>query len=183
MLMTMMNILRKKKEKEDVEIKKEKTVDENVEKPDEVDTKKVVVDDVMGSKEIRKEQKQTTIPSPNRSPRNVSSSKKTVSKELTATVSPTIATTSKDSSTTKRKKRFSPTRQRFYQEIQEVLDTFNQVVPALTFAKTNDIIKKEMPRLIKLAVDKDQEATPVNILAMVSKEFATHGLKRIKDLF
>nr|GEU76166.1 hypothetical protein [Tanacetum cinerariifolium] len=62
-------------------------------------------------------------------------------------------------------------------EIQEVLDTFNQMVPDLNFAKTNEIIKEEMPRLIKLAVNKDREATPVNIAAMVTKEFATHGPK------
>ncbi|GJX32103.1 hypothetical protein Tco_0241958 [Tanacetum coccineum] len=93
------------KEKEDIEIEKEKTVDENVKKTDEVVKEKVVVDDVTGSIEIRKEKKQTPIPSPNRSHRNISSSEKTVSEELTATVSPTIATTSKDSSTTKRKKR------------------------------------------------------------------------------
>nr|GEX68328.1 integrase, catalytic region, zinc finger, CCHC-type, peptidase aspartic, catalytic [Tanacetum cinerariifolium] len=69
------------------------------------------------------------------------------------------------------------------ENIREVLDTFNQVVLELTFAKTNWILKKEMPRLIKLAVDKDREAVPINILAMVSKEFATHVPKMIEDLF
>ncbi|GJY47957.1 hypothetical protein Tco_0437913 [Tanacetum coccineum] len=91
------------KEKKDGEIEKEKNND-NVEETDKV-VKKDIFDDVKGNMEIRKEQKQTPIPSPTRSPRNVSSSDKTVSEELTATVSPTTATTSKDSSTTKRKKR------------------------------------------------------------------------------
>nr|GEV82211.1 hypothetical protein [Tanacetum cinerariifolium] len=69
------------------------------EKPDTID------DDVMNFlskkrkmkklKKKRKEQKQTPIPSPIRSPKNVSSSDKTISEELTAIVSQTIATTSK----------------------------------------------------------------------------------------
>nr|GEX77207.1 hypothetical protein [Tanacetum cinerariifolium] len=67
-------------------------------------------------------------------------------------------------------------------DIREVLDTYNQVGSELTFSKTNEIIK-EMPRLIKLATDKDREATPVNISDMVSKEFATHGPKIIEELF
>nr|GEU63746.1 hypothetical protein [Tanacetum cinerariifolium] len=147
-----------KNENKDEEVEKEKE--------DEVDTEKVIVDDVMRSQEIRKEQKQTTITSPNRSPRNVSSFEKIVFKELTATVSPTIATTSKDSSTIKHKKRFFSNKTRFYQEL--LLECVEE---------------KEMLRLTKLAVDKDLESTPVNILAMVSKEFATHGPKRIEDLF
>ncbi|GKA02014.1 hypothetical protein Tco_0674679 [Tanacetum coccineum] len=43
--------------------------------------------------------------------------------------------------------------------IREVLDHFNKGVPEMTFAKTNEIIKEEMPRLVKLAVDKDREVT------------------------
>nr|GEW90884.1 reverse transcriptase domain-containing protein [Tanacetum cinerariifolium] len=75
-------------------------------KTDEVVMEKENVDDVTGSIEIRKEQKQIPTPSPTRSLRNVSSSDKTVSEELTSTVSPTPATTSKVSSKTKCKKRF-----------------------------------------------------------------------------
>ncbi|GKA31293.1 reverse transcriptase domain-containing protein [Tanacetum coccineum] len=91
------------KEKKDEEIKKEKNND-NVEETDKVVKEKDIIDDVTGSTEIRKEQKLTPIPSPTRSPRNVSSSDKTVSEELTATVLPTTATTYKVSSTTKCKK-------------------------------------------------------------------------------
>ncbi|GJY34345.1 hypothetical protein Tco_0418814 [Tanacetum coccineum] len=72
------------KEKKDGEIEKEKNND-NVEETDKV-VKKDIFDDVKGNMEIRKEQKQTPIPSPTRSPRNVSSSDKTVSEELTATI-------------------------------------------------------------------------------------------------
>ncbi|GKF40275.1 hypothetical protein Tco_0120336, partial [Tanacetum coccineum] len=63
------------KEKKDEEIKKEKNND-NVKETDKVVKEKYIVDDVMGSTEIRKEQKQTPIPLPTRSPRNVSSSDK-----------------------------------------------------------------------------------------------------------
>nr|GEX75910.1 hypothetical protein [Tanacetum cinerariifolium] len=71
---------------------------------DKVVKEKDIVDDVTGSTEIKKEEKQTPILSPTRSPRNVSSFNKIVSEEFTAIVSPTTATTSKASSTTKRKK-------------------------------------------------------------------------------
>ncbi|GJS84270.1 ribonuclease H-like domain-containing protein [Tanacetum coccineum] len=101
------------KENKDEEIEKEKNND-NVEETDKVVKEKDIVDDVTGSMEIRKEQKQTLIPSPTRSPRNVSSFDKTVYKELTATVSPTIAITSKDSTITKHKKNLSHIKQRFY---------------------------------------------------------------------
>nr|GEW86965.1 zinc knuckle CX2CX4HX4C [Tanacetum cinerariifolium] len=37
----------------------------------------------------------------------------------------------------------------------EVLDHCNNVVPELTFAQTNEMIKEEMPRLVHLAVTKD----------------------------
>ncbi|GJZ20591.1 hypothetical protein Tco_0557181 [Tanacetum coccineum] len=62
------------------------------------------LDGASGSMEFRNEKMQTPIPTPTRSPRKDLSSDKTISKELTATVSPTTATTSKDSSTSKRKK-------------------------------------------------------------------------------
>ncbi|GJR88002.1 hypothetical protein Tco_0212013 [Tanacetum coccineum] len=97
------------KEKKDEEVEKENK-DKEIEKEKEdveIVKEKDIADDGMGSKEIMKEQKHTLIPSPTRSPRNVSSSDKIVSEELTATISPTTATTSKDSFTTKRKKRSS----------------------------------------------------------------------------
>nr|GEV40006.1 copia protein [Tanacetum cinerariifolium] len=93
------------KNKTDEEIEKENK-DYNAKKTDEVVMEKEIVDDVTSSMKIRKEQKQTPIPSPTRSPRNVSSSDKIVYEELTATVSPTPTITSKVSSTTKCKKRF-----------------------------------------------------------------------------
>ncbi|GKD25077.1 hypothetical protein Tco_1231291 [Tanacetum coccineum] len=87
-----------------VEIEKETNVDDTSDKLlDEVVKEKEV--NMSRSQEIRKEQKQTLIPSPIRSPRNVSSLDKTISEELTADVSPTTATTSKILSKLKQKKK------------------------------------------------------------------------------
>ncbi|GJU12542.1 hypothetical protein Tco_1134938 [Tanacetum coccineum] len=127
-------------------------------------------------------------------------------------VSPITATTSKDSSTSKHKKRpisykakILPgsitgmckrhgqilshiknkfiTHDFFMGKIREVLDQCNKVVPELTFAKTNEMINKEMPRLVNLVVNKDCEVDPINAQEMISKEFATHALKMIEELF
>ncbi|GJZ65544.1 hypothetical protein Tco_0622240 [Tanacetum coccineum] len=184
------------KEKEDVEIVKEKDI----------------ADDGTGSKEIRKEHKQTPIPSPTRSPRNVSSSDKIVSEELTATISPTTATTSKDSSITKCKKRsFSHmikilpgsiagmcrrrgqirshiknkfiTYEFFMSKIREVLDHCNKVLLETIFEKTNEMIRIEMPCLVNLSINKDRVVDPINAKEMIAKEFATHGPKMIEELF
>ncbi|GKD41339.1 hypothetical protein Tco_1261546 [Tanacetum coccineum] len=189
------------KKKKDKEIEKEMNIDD-VEKTDEV-VKEKDIDVATGSTEIRKEQKQTPIPSPTRSPRNVSSSDKTSSEELTATVSPTTTTTSKDSSTTKFKKRFISyktkslpgsiagmcrrrgqiwsniknkfiTHDFFMRKIREVLDHCNKVMLEMTFAKTNKMIKEEMSRVVNLAVNKDREVDPINAQEMIAKEFATH---------
>ncbi|GKC26204.1 hypothetical protein Tco_1033498, partial [Tanacetum coccineum] len=93
------------KEKEVVEIVKDTNVDDtSAQKNEEVVTEKDVVD-MSGSQEIRKEHKQTLIPSPIRSPRNDLSSDKTISEELAATVTPTTATSFKTPSTTTRQKK------------------------------------------------------------------------------
>nr|GEW07160.1 hypothetical protein [Tanacetum cinerariifolium] len=184
---------------DDVEIKKEKKDNENVEKDkkaeeikkdkndvekrDKVVKEKDIDDDVTDSMENRKEQKQTPIPLSTRSPKNVSSSDKTVSKELTATISPTTTTTSKVSSTTKRKKQFISYSQRLYHEIRKVLDHCNKVVPDITFAKTKEMITQEMPCLVNLAVNKDRKVETINEQEMIAKEFTTHGPKMIKELF
>ncbi|GJV13317.1 hypothetical protein Tco_1354858 [Tanacetum coccineum] len=54
----------------------------------------------------------------------------------------------------------SPTRPS--RKIQEVLDHCNKVVPDMKIAKTNEIIKWEMPHLVILAVNKDHEVDPIN---------------------
>nr|GEY20404.1 putative RNA-directed DNA polymerase [Tanacetum cinerariifolium] len=67
--------------------------------------------------------------------------------------------------------------------IQEFLDHCNNVVPEMMFEKTNEMIKEEMPCLVNLAVKKDREIVPTNVPELISKEFATHGPKRINELF
>ncbi|GJZ01253.1 hypothetical protein Tco_0519214 [Tanacetum coccineum] len=71
----------------------------------------------------------------------------------------------------------------FMIKIQEILDHYNNVIPKMTFAKPNEMIKKEMPHLVNLAVNKDREINSINVPEMISKEFATHGSKMIEDLF
>nr|GEX89977.1 hypothetical protein [Tanacetum cinerariifolium] len=68
-------------------------------------------------------------------------------------------------------------------KIREVLDHCNKVVPKTTFAKTNEMVRKEMPRLVNLAVNKDREVDPTNAQEMIAKEFAIHRPKIIKELF
>ncbi|GJV43098.1 hypothetical protein Tco_1427634 [Tanacetum coccineum] len=152
----------------------------------------IEVVDMSGSQEIRKEQKQTPIPSLIRSPRNDLSSDKTISEELADTVTPTTATSSKTTSiTTRQKKSFTLktrilpesiagmcrrrglirshiktkfiTQEFFVEKIKEVIQDCDKLVPELTVTTTNDLLKKEMPRLVKLAVNKDREVSPIDI--------------------
>ncbi|GKF72007.1 hypothetical protein Tco_0208121, partial [Tanacetum coccineum] len=149
---------------------------ENEKKNDEIEEEKKD-DDIEKMDEIEKEKKDDDVEKTMSSPRTNLSFNKTISEELTATVSPTTATTCKDSSTSKRKKRpisykikILPgsiagmyrlrgqicshiknkfiTYEFFMSKIREVLDHCNNVVPELTFTNTNEIINKEMPRLV-----------------------------------
>ncbi|GKB81122.1 hypothetical protein Tco_0948017 [Tanacetum coccineum] len=60
----------------------------------------------------------------------------------------------------------------FMGKIREVLDHSNKVVPELIFAKTNEMINKEMPCLINLAVNKDREHTTLNLYPTTSSSTA-----------
>ncbi|GKD85613.1 hypothetical protein Tco_1356767 [Tanacetum coccineum] len=120
---------------------------------------------------------QTPIPTLTRSPRKDLSSDKTISEELAEKVSLTTATTSILPNQKARKDLLS-TRQRFCREA--LLACADDV---MTFAKTNEMNKEEMPRLVNLAVNKDREIVPINIPELISKEFATHGTKMIEELF
>ncbi|GJW37882.1 copia protein [Tanacetum coccineum] len=154
-----------------IEPESQKETPERVYNDDETEKEKEVTQDMKErtpkNQETRNEKTQTPIPSPIRSPRKVSFSDKTVSEDLNDNISLTIATTSKTSFTSKHKKRSF------------TLKTRN--LPGIT--KTLEMLKKEMPRLVKLAVNKDREVSPVDISGMVSKEFATHGPKLIEELF
>ncbi|GKE30430.1 hypothetical protein Tco_1445814 [Tanacetum coccineum] len=56
-------------------------------------------------------------------------------------------------------------------------------MPEITFAKTNEMIKEEMLRLVHLVVKKGQEITPTYVPKLISKEFATHAPKMIEEVF
>nr|GEZ07620.1 hypothetical protein [Tanacetum cinerariifolium] len=65
----------------------------------------------------------------------------------------------------------------------EVLDHCNNIVHELMFAKTNEMIKEEMPRMVDLTVQKDREIASTSVPELISKEFATHGPKMVEELF
>nr|GEW22277.1 hypothetical protein [Tanacetum cinerariifolium] len=162
------------KEKNDDEVEKEKK-DDDVEKTGE-DVKEKDNDEVAsGSMEFRNEKIHILIPTPTRSPRNDFSSDKTISKELTATISPTTATTSKDLFIPKCKKRYISYKTKILpgSKIREVLDHCNKVVPEMTFTKTNEIIKEEMPRLVV------EDDVFVNRMEEIDANVLYNGCKRI----
>ncbi|GKA14997.1 hypothetical protein Tco_0694744 [Tanacetum coccineum] len=75
------------------------------------------------------------------------------------------------------------TQEFFVEKIKEFIQHCDKIVLELTVTKANEMLKKEMPRLVKLAVNKDREVSPVDISGMVSKEFAAHGPNLIEKLF
>ncbi|GJT59170.1 hypothetical protein Tco_1002703 [Tanacetum coccineum] len=173
--------------------KQDESKDDNVEKTDDAVKEKgnddhtdhaLVRTQEMGSLENRTEKIQTPIPTPNRSFRKDLSSNKTILEELTAP-EVLLQIDVQDNVVKFRphiKTKFV-TREFFMGKIREVLDHCNNVVPELTFAKTNEMIKEEMPRLVDLAVQKDREISPINVPELILKEFATHGPKMIEELF
>ncbi|GJW52659.1 retrotransposon protein, putative, unclassified [Tanacetum coccineum] len=84
----------------------------------------LVRNNVTGSSEIRNEKMQTLIPSPPRSPRTDLSSVKTISHELTATVSPTHTTASQDRS-----------------KVDKIL---HEIIPQIASRATNDLIEDNL---------------------------------------
>ncbi|GKB01114.1 hypothetical protein Tco_0829158 [Tanacetum coccineum] len=116
-------------------------------------------------------------------------------KEFADTVTPTTATSSKTpSTTTRQKKSFTLktrrlpgsiagmcrrrglirshiktkfiTREFFVEMIKEVIQHCDKIIPELTVTTTNEMLKKEMPRLVNLTVNKDREVSPVDISGM-----------------
>ncbi|GJX66984.1 hypothetical protein Tco_0302711 [Tanacetum coccineum] len=160
--------------------------DEKTKKDEEnkgVVTKKEVVD-MSGSQEIRKEQKQTPIPPPIRSPRNDLSLDTTISEELAATVTPTTATSFKiPSTTTRQKKSFSHRTRNLPGSIAGMCRRRGLIHSHI---KNKFITREFFAEKIKEVLqhfDKDREVFPVDISGMVSKAFAAHAQKMIEELF
>ncbi|GJX77153.1 hypothetical protein Tco_0323964 [Tanacetum coccineum] len=154
--------------------------DEDVEKMDDVKN-----NDATCSMETRNEQMQTPIPTPTRSPRKDLSLDKTISKKLTTLILPgSIAGMYRQRGQIRHhiKTKFV-THEFFMGNIQQFLDHCNNVVHEMTFGKTNEMIKEEMPGLVNLVVNMDLEIDLINVPELISKEFATHGPKMIEELF
>ncbi|GJV39243.1 hypothetical protein Tco_1417683 [Tanacetum coccineum] len=99
------------------------------------------------------------------------SSNKTLFEELTANVSPTPDTTSKD-----------PNMSQPPSSISKILPGSDTEL-SRRHEKTNELIKEEIPRMGNDAVKKDREIFADVVPELVSKEFATHAPKIIKELF
>ncbi|GJS46359.1 hypothetical protein Tco_0596480 [Tanacetum coccineum] len=190
------------KKNNDVNNKKDGENDDNDDHDDHV----LIKNTVSGSLETRNEQMQTPIPSPPRSPRTELSSKKTLSEELTPHVSPILDTTSKDPSMTQPTsgtqkvlpgsiaklsrcqgqlmKQFMDTfitKEYFDDKIKEMSHTLNHLVPQLTVDKTNELMKKSIPRMVNDEIEKDREIFANVVPELVSKEFATHAPNIIEE--
>ncbi|GJV43736.1 hypothetical protein Tco_1428272 [Tanacetum coccineum] len=127
-----------------IEVEDETNVE--AEKTEEV-VKESEVANVSGSQETRNEQMQTLIPSLIRFPRNeglagIGQGRNLICSHI--------------------KNKFI-TREFFMEKIQEVLQCCDKIIPELKVTKTNEMLKKEMPRLVKLAVNKDREASQLII--------------------
>ncbi|GJU50237.1 hypothetical protein Tco_1219792 [Tanacetum coccineum] len=142
--------------------------------------------DEMGSMKTRKEKMQTPIPSPTRSPRKNLFSDKTLSQELTKTISPPTATTSKVKIKSKAK---SKARSAFIKSkilpgsIAGMCRRCGLIRTHLKSRFTNEMLKEEVPRLVNLVVNRDREIAPTNEPELISKEFATHATGIITELF
>ncbi|GKA04048.1 hypothetical protein Tco_0676829 [Tanacetum coccineum] len=129
-------------------------------------------------------------------------------KELMANVSPTPGNTSKDPNMSQRTSSTSKTvpgsvaepsrrhdqlseqlkntfitKEYFEGKMKEMYDTLNNLIPKLTVAKTNELMKKAIPRMVNDAVNKDRGIFADAVPELVLKEFATHALKKIEELF
>ncbi|GJR10913.1 hypothetical protein Tco_0793565 [Tanacetum coccineum] len=109
-----------------------------------------------GSLETRNKKMQTLIPSPPRSPRTNLSSDKSLSQELTDTVSPSPATTSQDQSKTKR-----------------ISNKYRHLPGAL----------HRMGRVVVDTIIQERDAFQDEVPALISKEFVNHAPKIIEELF
>nr|GEU48419.1 hypothetical protein [Tanacetum cinerariifolium] len=126
--------------------------------------------------------------------------------EWTDTVSPTPDTTSQDHSkptfsktkvlpgsiagmgirrgiNKKHMKTTYVTNKYFQEKIREIPNLLKNLVPKLTVAKTNELIKEVVPRRANAAIMRDKEIAPNDISDLISQEFATYAPKIIEELF
>ncbi|GJV99250.1 hypothetical protein Tco_1554502 [Tanacetum coccineum] len=144
-----------------------------------------------GSLEVRTEKMQTPIPSPPRSSRKDLSLEKAIAKELMVFVSITPVTSTQDHSKPSSNKRnillgsiAQMARRRgqlrrhmnntfvtncyFQEKMKEMPDTLNNLVPELIVAKTNELIKEVVARIVNDAVKQDRESSTAIVPELIS---------------
>ncbi|GJW31724.1 hypothetical protein Tco_0051756 [Tanacetum coccineum] len=150
---------------DDDETEKEKKIDKDDEK--ENDDEKT---DETCSMETRKEKMQTPIPSPTRSHRKNLSSDKTISEELTVTVSPSNAITSKVQS----KIRCISSK---YSHIPRVIHMMCRQ------KATDELIEGNLKRVMANTFIQERDALQAEVPALVLKEFVDQAPQIIEELF
>ncbi|GJX41741.1 hypothetical protein Tco_0256731 [Tanacetum coccineum] len=133
---------------------------------------------------------------------------KTIYEEVTATISLTPVTTSQDQRKSKsisiktkallgsiakmgrrrgqlRKhmKQTFVTNTHFREKMKKMSDTLKNLVSKLTVARTNELIKGTVPRMINDVVKKDREISTSNVPELISREVVAHAPKITKELF
>ncbi|GJT86435.1 hypothetical protein Tco_1068152 [Tanacetum coccineum] len=169
-------------EEEDIDDKKDDDNDDD-DNDDHTDHT-LVKTQVTGSLENRNEKMQTPIPSPLRSPRTDLSSDKTISKELTANVSPTPATTSQDPSKSKcisSKYKHIPGALHMICRRQGLIKQMEKKFIASN--ATNDIIEDNLTRVIADTIIKERDTFLAFVPALIFKKFADHAPTIIEELF
>ncbi|GJX88539.1 hypothetical protein Tco_0340553 [Tanacetum coccineum] len=54
------------------------------------------------------------------------------------------------------------------EKMKEMSDTLNNLILELIVAKTNDLIKEAVPRLVNVVITRDRKIAPTNVLALIS---------------
>ncbi|GJV58548.1 hypothetical protein Tco_1459553 [Tanacetum coccineum] len=164
--------------------------------------------DDMGSLEIRNEETQTTIPTSLSSPREILSSDKKTSQELTDTVSIPTTTTSKHSQVKKISsskyshlpgalrrmcrrqgymvqdmERKCVTTAKFWKTHNKIDDILHEIVPQIVENVTSDLIEANLKPCIANTIIEDRDAFRSEVPAFVSQEFNAHAPAIIEELF
>ncbi|GKB70884.1 hypothetical protein Tco_0932296 [Tanacetum coccineum] len=71
----------------------------------------------------------------------------------------------------------------FLEKMREILDLLKNLILELTVAKTNELIKEAILRLVNVAITRDREIAPTNVPNLFSQEFTTHAPSIIEELF
>ncbi|GJS49470.1 hypothetical protein Tco_0599591 [Tanacetum coccineum] len=132
----------------------------------------------------RNEKMQTPIPLPHRSPRTNLSLDKTISKELTDTVSPLTFNCHYISRSKQNKTYFQQkfVTNRDFEAIQKnVNNVLHDAIPKIASNASNDIIEDNLPKFIVEVVMKERDTFQYTVPALISKEFVDHMKRSLQD--